>query len=75
MAERLNKELQNRINNGITKGQAPDHPAQILKTRAEEAQLDVWSEAFARFMDKQDQLQGFRDKFHYPKMKELPNSK
>ena len=33
---------------------------------------DVDSEAFAKYMDVNDPLRGFRAKFQYPKKKELP---
>ena len=33
---------------------------------------DVDSDAFAKYMDTSDPLKGFRDKFQYPKKRELP---
>ena len=48
------------------------HPLQYLKVRSAEWSVDIDSEEFARMMDEGDPLKGFRDKFNYPKVKDLP---
>ncbi|PAA66616.1 hypothetical protein BOX15_Mlig003145g1, partial [Macrostomum lignano] len=48
------------------------HPLEDLQKLAKEWDVPVLSDEFARLMDINDPLAGFREKFHYPKMGDLP---
>jgi len=50
------------------------HPIYQLKHLAEIEQLDIFSETFAKFMDKHDEIAHLRQDFFYPQMKDLPGS-
>lgn len=49
-----------------------EHPFEKLKSFADACNLDVYSEAFAQELDKRKMWPCLRDKFFYPKIKELP---
>ena len=44
-----------------------------LKDLAKKWNLDFYSEEFARALDKNRICPSFREKFYYPKLKDLPN--
>ena len=47
-------------------------PARTLIRLLKETKLELSDEAFAKFLDEQDELKHFRGDFWYPKMKDLP---
>ncbi len=49
------------------------HPFDKLKSLASEWNLDVYSKEFADQVDKRKLWPCLRDKFYYPKVKDLPN--
>lgn len=50
-------------------------PDWILRQKAKNLRLNVYEEEFALALDQEDILAKFRDKFEYPKMKDLPCGK
>jgi len=48
------------------------HPFETLANLASEWGLDVYSDEFAAELDKRQIWPCLRDKFHYPKVKDLP---
>ena len=66
------------INNGVSDqdGEMPTTtPDKVLKQRSKDWGLDMTDVRYALKMDQHDPLRGFRDKFHYPLMKHLPESR
>lgn len=47
-------------------------PQDILDNQAEQWQIPITSEAFARQLDENDSLSHVRDEFYYPKINSLP---
>ena len=47
-------------------------PARTLIRLLKETKLQISDEAFAKFLDEQDELKNLREDFWYPKMKDLP---
>lgn len=47
-------------------------PARTLIQLLKETKLQISDEAFAKFLDEQDELKNLREDFWYPKMKDLP---
>ena len=52
-----------------------EHPSISLQRKARQWGLDVLSMEMASRLDREDPLREFRQKFHYPLMKHLPESK
>ena len=60
----------------ISNGSLPAyrHPIDELKSLASSWQIeDFYSEEFSIQLDKKEVVPSFRDKFYYPKLKDLPN--
>lgn len=51
------------------------HPADSLRALARKLDMPIDSLEFARYMDENDPIRHLRKEFHYPKMKELHESK
>ena len=50
-------------------------PAQDLLRLVKETKFQITDEAFAKRLDKLDELKNLREEFYYPKMKHLPLGK
>jgi hypothetical protein len=53
----------------------PVHPIEFLKELATKWNMDVHSEEFSKELDQRKLWPNYREKFYYPKVKDLPNSK
>lgn len=49
------------------------HPFQLLKSLSKKWNLDVYSEEFSTKLDESDIWPTYKDRFNYPKAKDLPN--
>lgn len=64
---------QNEIELFVPKQNLNSHPFDILKNFATLWNLDVFSEEFSTQLDKRNIWPSLREKFFYPKIKDLPN--
>jgi hypothetical protein len=50
----------------------PDHHLEEMKELSKKCNLDFYSEEFSLELDKSRFMPSFREKFYYPKIKDLP---
>ena len=62
----------NKTENGVDQGLQTDH-LEELKDLAKKWNLDIYSEEFSQELDKSRICPSFRERFYYPKLKDLPN--